>query len=84
MYALHSAAVNGETFTIQFADQESYGEWVSDMADASDLDTGAVVDAGSLVVTLSTCNGNSATRQVVHGYRIWESNAFSEAEHIIE
>ncbi|MCC8051585.1 MAG: class B sortase [Clostridiales bacterium] len=79
IFSIHSAAINGETFTIQFADQEYYVEWVSDMADASDLDTGAEVDAGSPVVTLSTCNGNSATRQVVHGYRVWAGNTTDEA-----
>ena len=45
-----------------------------DMAERSEIDTGADLIAGDHVVTLSTCTDSSSERIVLQGKQIWRKD----------
>ncbi len=70
IFSVHTAGTGESTYTIRFADQKAYMNWLKEMEDASEIDSGADVPSETRIVTLSTCTGDTSTRQVVQGYLI--------------
>ncbi len=79
IFSVHVAATGGDTYIIRFGDYEKYADWLTEMSDATEVETGERAEAGDTVVTLSTCNSNESTRQVVQGYVAWTDLNVDEA-----
>lgn len=80
IFSIHVVSVNGEAYLISFEDSETYAGWVSDMLAGSEMDTGVeTVPKDSRVMTLSTCNNNALTRQIVQGYILWQGDPVESA-----
>ncbi|MDD6325796.1 MAG: class B sortase [Lachnospiraceae bacterium] len=73
IFSIHTAGTQSSTYTVRFPDATSYREWLEKMDAASEVETGAELNESETVVTLSTCTGDSALRQVVQGIRIAEN-----------
>ncbi|MCD8015909.1 MAG: class B sortase [Lachnospiraceae bacterium] len=71
IFSVHSVGAVGDAYTISFEDYINYAEWFDEMAGESEIDTEITSSDIERVVTLSTCNGNSATRLVVQGVLVW-------------
>ncbi|MCC8044264.1 MAG: class B sortase [Clostridiales bacterium] len=71
IFSVHSVDAVGDAYTISFEDYGSYAEWFDEMTGESEIDTEVTSSGIDRVVTLSTCNGNSATRLVVQGVLVW-------------
>jgi len=69
--SVHYAAVGSETYTVRFSNYAAYTGWLSDMQETSEIQTGAAMQAGDRVVTLSTCTTASSVRTVVQGKLVW-------------
>ena len=68
IFAVYSTQTGSETYMIQFGDAEKYKAWMRKMQGQSTLD---VWDGQTgKIVTLSTCTGDKAVRQVVQGIQI--------------
>ncbi len=64
---------SSDEYTVGFAPDDTFGEFVSKMAAASMRDTGIVPTKDDKIVTLSTCSTSGDTyRFVVHGVRVDE------------
>ncbi|MCC8101161.1 MAG: class B sortase [Clostridiales bacterium] len=72
IFSVHSVDAVGDAYTISFEDYGSYAEWFDKMTGESEIDTEITSSDIDRVVTLSTCNGNSATRLVVQGVLMWQ------------
>ena len=73
IFSVHTAGTQSSTYTVRFPDATSYRKWLEKMSAASEVETGAELNESETVVTLSTCTGDSAIRQVVQGIRIAEN-----------
>ena len=73
IFSVHAAGTQSSTYTVRFPDATSYRKWLEKMSAASEVETGAELNESETVVTLSTCTGDSAIRQVVQGIRITEN-----------
>lgn len=72
IFSVHTAAAGGDAYIVRFSGYEEYMGWITEMAGASAVETGAEgPQPGDKVVTLSTCTGDTATRQVVQGYLVY-------------
>ncbi len=71
IFSVHTATTGEGTYTIRFPDQKAYTEWLNEMAETSEIETGDDIPSETRVVTLSTCTGNASMRQVIQGYLIW-------------
>jgi len=72
IFSVHSVNADGNAYALEFDGYEGYTEWFYEMLDTSEIDTGITALVGKKAVTLSTCNGNSATRLVVQGVLVWQ------------
>lgn len=73
IFSSHRANVNGSTFTVRFADKESYMSWLQKMKDSSSVDNSVDLVYGDKVVTLSTCTEGSEVRQILQGVLVYQS-----------
>ena len=73
IFSVHAAGTQSSTYTVRFPDATSYRKWLEKMSAASEVEAGAELNESETVVTLSTCTGDSAIRQVVQGIRIAEN-----------
>ena len=73
IFSSHRATVNGNTFTVRFADKESYISWLQKMKDSSNVESDVELKYGDKVVTLSTCTSGSETRQILQGVLVYQS-----------
>ncbi|MCD7957420.1 MAG: class B sortase [Lachnospiraceae bacterium] len=71
IFSVHSVNAVGDAYTISFEDYGTYAEWFDEMAGESETDSEISSSDIGRVVTLSTCNGNNATRLVVQGVLVW-------------
>ncbi|MCD7956903.1 MAG: class B sortase [Lachnospiraceae bacterium] len=74
IFSVHTVDAVGSAYTIQFENYGSFAEWYYEMADDSEIETGVTAMPGEKTVTLSTCNGNSATRLTVQGVLVWQDS----------
>lgn len=71
MFSIRKAAVSDETYTLFMGTGQSFVDWCSDMYDSSDVSLQKPdFSLDSLVVTLSTCTGDSDHRFVVQGVAV--------------
>lgn len=71
IFSWHIAGTSSSTYTVQFKDAESHQQWIDEMANASEIKTGASVEETDRVVTLSTCYSDTGHRRVVHGVQAY-------------
>ena len=69
--SFHAAAPESETYRLRFDQYSDYEKWIRDMAERSEIDTGADLIAGDHVITLSMCTDSSSGRIVMQGKQIW-------------
>ena len=72
--SIHGAVAGSETFTLRFADYETYNKWQDKMLSLSDPPTGATLEYQDRIVTLTTCTENSSVRMTVQGKLIWKTS----------
>lgn len=72
IFAVRQAEVNSSIYTIRFADQLSYKEWLQQMQVNNGLEQQNELQEKDKIVTLSTCTGSSTVRQVVQGVMVWQ------------
>lgn len=72
IFAVRSAEINSNTYTIRFADQAAHQEWLRQMESNTGIASDRKLQDDDRIVTLSTCTGNSTVRQVVQGVLVWQ------------
>ena len=68
IFSVHST--DDSLLQVQFADDAAFAEFIQGLKSASLYDTGIDVTPNDTVLTLSTCDGSSRERFVVHAKRI--------------
>lgn len=71
IFSVRTVNVSNEVYTIMFPDQEVYIKWLSKIQKETGLAEQTKLQDGDRVVTLSTCTGDNAVRQIVQGVRVW-------------
>lgn len=68
IFSYYEAKTSEESFTYQFADEQSYGQWLKTVKDRSLYDTGVTPSQEQKTVTLMTCTPSGEEyRFLVHG-----------------
>lgn len=78
IFSVHTAAGRSDTYTVRFTDFQSNLDWLRKMRELSVIDTGIDITGYSKVVTLSTCTGDQAMRQVVQGVAVAKADVIGE------
>lgn len=72
IFAVRSAEINSNTYTIRFADQAAHQEWLRQMENNTGIASDRKLQDDDRIITLSTCTGSSTIRQVVQGVLVWQ------------
>ena len=78
IFSVHTAAGGSDIYTVRFSDLQSNMEWLWKMQELSVIDTGIDITENGKVVTLSTCTGDQAVRQVVQGVVVAKADVIGE------
>ena len=71
IFSVHTPRVGDETYLLRFENLRAYKSWVADMQAASTVSTWEPGESPGKTVTLSTCTGADAYRQVVQGIQVY-------------
>jgi sortase B len=71
IFSAHEAELDDITYTIGYAADDQYAEFLSAIKSSSLYDTGVEVGVNDSVITLSTCTKSGTKRFVVHGKKIY-------------
>lgn len=70
IFSVRTVDVSSDVYTIMFPNQEAYIKWLSKIQKETGLEEQTKLQNGDRVVTLSTCTGDDAVRQIVQGVLI--------------
>jgi len=73
IFSVHTVSVTDPVYTIGFAPNEEFADFVDRLNRQAWYDTGIMADVNSKVVTLSTCTSSDDSRYVVHALLIEET-----------
>lgn len=71
IFSVYEAAVDDAAYTIGFAHDDIYAEWLAGIKASSAYDTGVEVTVDDNVLTLSTCTSGGQKRYVVHAKKVY-------------
>ncbi len=70
IFSVYEAEADSDSYTIGFAPDEQYGEFLKTLKGRSAYDTGVNVTQEDYVISLSTCTRNGENRYLVHAKKI--------------
>lgn len=70
IFSCYEAEADSDSYTIGFAPDEQYAQFVQGLKDRSQYDTGVGVTVDDAVITLSTCTKSGEKRFLVHAKKI--------------
>lgn len=70
VFSTYTTSPESSTYTVSFANDDEFMNYVNMIKGWSDVDYGVDVSADDQIITLSTCVNNNADRYVVHAKRI--------------
>lgn len=70
VFASYTTSPDSDTYTVGFANDEEFMNYINIVKTWSDTDYGVDVTAEDKIITMSTCVNNDADRYVVHAKRI--------------
>jgi len=72
IFSVHNVAVTDQAYTIGFAPNQEFADFVGKLNRQAWYDTGIVAGVNDKVVTLSTCSASDEIRYVVHAIKVNE------------
>lgn len=70
IFSVREASVGSATYSVRFADSAEYSRWLEKMSEDTGIAAEVDLQQGDRVVTLSTCTGDTVTRQIVQGVEV--------------
>ncbi|HIT67431.1 MAG TPA: class B sortase [Candidatus Merdisoma merdipullorum] len=71
IFSVYEAAADSDSYTIGFAPDEQYEEYLRTIKGRSEYDTGVDVTKDDFIITLSTCTRSGEDRYLVHAKKLW-------------
>jgi sortase B len=71
IFSCYETEANSDSYTIGFAQDDQYAEFLSTLKSRSAYDTGVDVSVEDSIITLSTCTKSGEKRFVIHAKKIW-------------
>ncbi|MDD3369645.1 MAG: class B sortase [Lachnospiraceae bacterium] len=72
--SVYQSAPEQAPYVLRFASHSDYLDWLYQIKKRSGIQTDVALSEGDRIVTLSTCSGDAAKRQIVQGVRIASQN----------
>ena len=70
IFAVSVVSPNSDTYTLEFADDAEFMDYIARMQERSIHDTGVTVEPGDKIISLSTCVNKNVDRLVVQAKRL--------------
>ena len=71
IFSVYEAAADSDSYTIGFAPDEQYEEYLRTIKGRSEYDTGVDVTKDDFIITLSSCTRSGEDRYLVHAKKLW-------------